>query len=66
MLWVLCDASEMVWYHDKDDDTQIPASASSSRPARPVTEGVQETEGEEIPSWDEFVDFDSGNDSDCR
>jgi len=30
-----------------------------------VAEGVREaTEGDDIPSWDELVDLDSGNDSD--
>ena len=30
----LLDASEITWYHDKDDDTPLPSFTGASRPAR--------------------------------
>ena len=45
---------------------QEQAVKTDALPATPeaVAEGVQEaTEGESIPSWDESVDLDSGDDS---
>src|SRR5947208_197819 len=30
----LLDASEITWYHDKDDDTPLPSSTGASHPAR--------------------------------